>query len=55
MQKPVYSAPEVLTHQAIRFETSQSWNKGQGPVSGDPGNSDGNHYPNDPFNPKKTK
>jgi hypothetical protein len=24
MQKPVYSIPEVLTHQPIRFETTQS-------------------------------
>jgi hypothetical protein len=25
MQKPVYRAPEVLTHQPIRFETTQSY------------------------------
>jgi hypothetical protein len=24
MQKPVYCTPEVLTHQPIRFETTQS-------------------------------
>ena len=36
-----YERPKVLSHQPIRFETSQSWNKGQGPISGDYGNSDG--------------
>lgn len=45
--------PVVLSHQPIRFETSQSWNKGHGPVSGDPGNSDGDKYPHDPYEPKK--
>lgn len=45
--------PLVLKHQPIRFETSQSWNKGHGPVSGDPGNSNGDSYPHDPFSPKK--
>jgi hypothetical protein len=45
--------PLVLVHQPIKFETSQSWNKGRGPVSGDPGNSDGGNYPHDPYDPKK--
>lgn len=45
--------PLVLSHQPIQFETSQSWNKGHGPVSGDDGNSDGAKYPHDPFEPKK--
>ncbi len=48
MEKPL-----VLSHQLIRFETSQSWNEGHGPVSGDPGKSDGKKYPHDPFDPKK--
>lgn len=49
----IYSAPEVLDHRPIKFETSQSWNKGRGPVSGDGGNSNGQNYPNDPYQPKK--
>lgn len=49
----IYSAPEVLDHRPIKFETSQSWNKGRGPVSGDDGNSNGQNYPNDPYQPKK--
>lgn len=48
-----YKSPKVMTHQPIRFETSQSWNKGHGPVSGDDGNSNGGNYPHDPYNPKK--
>ncbi|RCW42214.1 hypothetical protein [Paenibacillus prosopidis] len=55
MQKPAYHAPKVLKHQPIRFETSQSWNKGHGPVSGDPGKSNGDNYPHEPYNPKKDK
>jgi hypothetical protein len=49
------SRPLVLAHQAIRFETSQSWNKGRGPVSGDPGKSNGDNYKHDPYYPKKPK
>ncbi len=52
MEKLTYVAPKVLDHQPIQFETSQSWNKGHGPVSGDGGNSNGDHYPHDPFHPK---
>lgn len=48
-----YVAPKVVSHQQIQFETSQSWNKGRGPVSGDPGKSDGDKYPHDPYEPKK--
>ena len=48
-----YESPKVMTHQLIRFETSQSWNRGHGPVSGDGGKSDGKHYPHDPYKPKK--
>lgn len=55
MQKPAYHAPKVLKHQPIRFETSQSWNRGHGPVSGDPGKSDGDNYKHDPYSPKKDK
>jgi hypothetical protein len=51
--KQGYVSPKVLSHQPIRFETSQSWNKGKGPVSDDPGNSDGDNYPHDPYHPKK--
>lgn len=55
MQKSAYHAPKVLKHQPIRFETSQSWNKGHGPVSGDPGKSNGDNYKHDPYSPKKDK
>ncbi|MYL69924.1 hypothetical protein GLW00_03630 [Halobacillus litoralis] len=51
--KKVYEAPKVLDHRPIKFETSQSWNKGHGPVSGDNGNSNGQKYPHDPYQPKK--
>lgn len=50
-----YVAPKVVSHQQIQFETSQSWNKGHGPVSDDPGKSDGDKYKHDPYEPKKTK
>jgi hypothetical protein len=47
--------PRVLDHQEIRFETSQSWNRGRGPVSGDDGNSNGDNYKHDAYDPKKKK
>ncbi|MEH7440347.1 hypothetical protein V7182_23135 [Neobacillus drentensis] len=50
-----YKRPEVLSHQLIHFETSQSWNEGHGPISGDYGNSDGRNYPNDAYDPKKPR
>ena len=53
MNKKSYSKPEVLDHRPIQFETSQSWNKGHGPVSGDGGKSNGKNYPHDPYKPKK--
>ncbi len=52
-EKKINGQPLVLSHQPIQFETSQSWNKGHGPVSGDDGNSDGVKYPHDPYEPKK--
>ncbi|ESU32041.1 hypothetical protein G3A_12965 [Bacillus sp. 17376] len=45
--------PVVLSHQPIQFETSQSWNRGRGPVADDKGKSDGKKYPHDPYDPKK--
>jgi hypothetical protein len=51
--KKDYESPMVLSHQPIRFETSQSWNRGHGPVSNDGGKSDGDHYKHDPYKPKK--
>lgn len=45
--------PLVLSHQLIRFETSQSWNEGRGPISGDDGSSDGDGYPQDAYPSKK--
>jgi len=41
--------PLVLEHQAIRFETAQSWNKGRGNLD-HPGKGNGGiNYPNDPY------
>ncbi|MCM3412458.1 hypothetical protein [Metabacillus litoralis] len=41
--------PLVLDHQAIRFETAQSWNKGRGNLN-HPGTGNGGvNYPNDPY------
>lgn len=48
-----YVAPKVVSHQRIQFETSQSWNQGHGPVSGDGGNSNGDQYPLEAYEPKK--
>ncbi len=53
MQKRAYSAPEVVNHQPIRFETSQSWNRGHGPIAPDKGKSDGDLYKHDPYDDKK--
>ncbi|MFC0216443.1 hypothetical protein ACFFK0_29020 [Paenibacillus chartarius] len=53
MNKPMYSSPMVLHHQPIRFETAQSWNKGQGNKD-HPGKGNGGvYYPNDPRPSKK--
>jgi hypothetical protein len=44
-----YQKPEVLSHQSVRFETAQSWNKGKGNLE-HPGTGNGGiHYPNDPY------
>ena len=49
MGKTKYDRPLVLNHQPIRFETAQSWNKGQGNLN-HPGTGNGGiNYPNDPF------
>jgi hypothetical protein len=53
LKMKVYNRPMVLSRQSIRCETSQSWNQGHGPVSGDPGKSNGIQYPLDPYDPKK--
>ncbi|MDQ8737922.1 hypothetical protein [Paenibacillus sp. LHD-38] len=55
MQKPAYRAPKVLKHQPIRFETSQSWNRGRGPVAPDKGKSDGDNHKHEPYDPKKNR
>ncbi|WP_318505162.1 hypothetical protein [Bacillus sp. T3] len=52
-KEKVYERPLVLSHQSIAFETSQSWNQGHGPVSNDPGDSNGESYPLEPYTPKK--
>ena len=42
-------SPLVLSHQPIRFETAQSWNKGKGNLE-HPGTGNGGiNYPNDPY------
>lgn len=51
----VYNRPMVLTHQPIRFETSQSWNRGRGHSEDDSGKSFGDNYTLDSYSPKKTK
>lgn len=43
------SRPMVLSHQTVRFETAQSWNKGHGNLD-HPGNGNGGvNYPNPPY------
>jgi len=45
--------PMVLSHQPVRFETAQSWNKGNGNTK-HPGKGNGGiNYPHPPRNPKK--
>ncbi|OXM85204.1 hypothetical protein CF651_16530 [Paenibacillus rigui] len=49
-----YSSPQILSHQPIRFETAQSWNRGKGNKD-HPGHGNGGiHYPLDP-RPSKNK
>jgi hypothetical protein len=44
-----YKRPEVLSHQPVRFETAQSWNKGHGNRD-HPGTGNGGiHYPHEPY------
>jgi hypothetical protein len=50
--KESYVSPKVLSHQPIRFETAQSWNKGVG--NKDP-NGDGNGGINYPLDPRPQK
>lgn len=52
MKNGMYQAPKVLQHQPIRFETSQSWNKGAGEMHHDDGNG-GINYPLEPRLPKE--
>lgn len=47
--------PKVLSHQSIRFETAQSWNKGRGNLN-HPGTGNGGvNYPNPPYTGKRPK
>lgn len=50
--KGSYISPKVLSHQPIRFETAQSWNKGVG--NKEPGG-DGNGGINYPLDPRPQK
>jgi hypothetical protein len=49
MEKTKYNRPLVLSHQPIRFETAQSWNKGHGNLNHPGTGNDGINYPNDPY------
>lgn len=42
-------SPLVLSHQPIRFETAQSWNKGHGNLNHPGTGNDGINYPNEPY------
>lgn len=46
--KVSYERPVVLSHQAIRFETAHSWNKGIGNKSPSGDGNGGENYPNEP-------
>jgi hypothetical protein len=44
-----YTRPQVIAHQPIRFETAQSWNRGQGNLD-HPGKGNGGvNYPLPPY------
>ena len=45
----MYTRPLVLSHQPIRFETAQSWNRGQGDPSHKGTGDDGINYPLDSY------
>ena len=42
-------SPLVLSHQPIKFETAQSWNKGKGNLDHHGTGNGGINYPNDPI------
>jgi hypothetical protein len=49
IKEKVYTRPVILSHQPVKFETRQSWNKGHGNLD-HPGTGNGGiHYPNDPY------
>jgi hypothetical protein len=48
-----YSRPLVISHRPIRFETAQSWNKGEGNKDHHGDGNNGIHYPLDPRPSKK--
>lgn len=49
VQNNVHEAPKVLNHQAIQFETAQSWNPGKGNRDHPGTGNDGINFP--PGNP----
>ncbi|AWD67031.1 MULTISPECIES: hypothetical protein [Priestia] len=51
MQEKTYSAPEVLNHQPIRFETAQSWNPGKGNLDHPGKGNNGSNWPSTNPNP----
>ncbi len=51
MQEKTYSAPEVLNHQLIRFETAQSWNPGKGNLDHPGKGNNGSNWPSTNPNP----
>ncbi|MBT2758397.1 hypothetical protein J7E71_21235 [Mesobacillus foraminis] len=42
-------SPLVLSHQPIRFETAQSWNKGHGNLKHPGTGNNGVNYPREPY------
>jgi hypothetical protein len=45
----MYTRPMVVSHQPIRFETAQSWNRGQGNLDHYGTGNDGINYPLPPY------
>jgi hypothetical protein len=45
----MYTRPMVVSHQPIRFETAQSWNRGHGNLDHPGTGNDGINYPLSPY------
>lgn len=55
ISKVVYIRPLVLSHQPIRFETAQSWNKGHGDTVHYGTGNNGINYPLEPYDEERPK